>query len=576
MQGLTQPELLLKPFCSSGNKNTLPDVNTDALNPQKADLTNGFPAITEGSPDDGKIPPERKDFNGLGYLTTSYDFFYQAGGTFTFSSTIATAIGGYPKGAKLWYKNADGVCMILESAKENNSDNFLLDNSYIGDSWKVVSFMGIDNSNIKLLDFVFRDREVHDMAWVLSDGSWLDGSVYAGAYNHLIDDIGYRAVELLNTKNIYVNATNAGFSGYCVRRSALDKTVDGTTYYAWNTSSSDSYDKTIYLTLNVDSMTTEDAIDAMQGQRIYTTADGTAFSASVNKIMVNSTDTYTINGSEVVLDVKIGSDGHKVVLVTDDEDATVSSIFNATGVAWYYVLDRDNSRFKLPRTIYSFDGARGNVGGYIEAGLPDFGGQLGSINGHGFVANGIFKQTSAYVTNPGGGTGDWRNVEAKGSYSNEIYGKSNTVQPPATECYLYFYVGGFNDDAISQTAGLNASLFMDKMSKDGSDSTSVALSNILTSASSSSLSDMVSLVMPDYSSGITVSGTFTPTTNGVLAFVYMETSGVTIKDGDERVYYHAWGGGDYGTQYSQAYVWVKKGVTLTGVPSSRFYPCFGG
>lgn len=135
METLTQPTLLLKPFAESGDKNTIPNVNQDSSEPQLADLTGGFPPITGIDPDDGGIPAERKDFNGLGYLTTLYDFFYQAGGTFTWNDTIAQAIGGYPLGARLWYTNSDGVTLILRSTKGNNLDNFTQDSSYIGTSW---------------------------------------------------------------------------------------------------------------------------------------------------------------------------------------------------------------------------------------------------------------------------------------------------------------------------------------------------------------------------------------------------------------------------------------------------------
>ncbi|MBS7401776.1 MAG: hypothetical protein KIG16_04650, partial [Eubacteriales bacterium] len=47
------------------------------------------------------------------------------------------------------------------------------------------------------------------------------------------------------------------------------------------------------------------------------------------------------------------------------------------------------------------------------------------------------------------------------SQSNSIYGASDTVQPPATQMYLYFYVGNFEQSAIEQTAGLNAEMFND-------------------------------------------------------------------------------------------------------------------
>lgn len=135
MQTLTQPTALLKPFAEEGDKNTIPVTNTDATNPQLADLTNGFPEITSLDPDDGGIPAQRKDFNALGYLTTLYDYFYQAGGTFTWNDTIANAIGGYPLGARLWYTDTNGVTLILRSTKGNNLDDFTQNQSYIGTSW---------------------------------------------------------------------------------------------------------------------------------------------------------------------------------------------------------------------------------------------------------------------------------------------------------------------------------------------------------------------------------------------------------------------------------------------------------
>lgn len=134
MEGLTQPTLLLKPFAESGDRNNIPET-PNVTYPQRADLTNGFPEITGKTPEQGGLPPERKDFNALGYLTTTYDFFYQAGGTFTFNSTISTAIGGYPQGARLWYTDSNGATTILRSTKNDNTDNFVTTPSYIGTSW---------------------------------------------------------------------------------------------------------------------------------------------------------------------------------------------------------------------------------------------------------------------------------------------------------------------------------------------------------------------------------------------------------------------------------------------------------
>lgn len=132
MQSLTQPTTLLKPFAENGDKNTLP---VSATGTQKASLDEGFPEKTSLAPAAGGLPPERKDFNALGHLTTTYDYFYQAGGTFTFNSTISTAIGGYPLNARLWYTDGNGATVVLRSTKGNNTDNFVTTPSYIGTSW---------------------------------------------------------------------------------------------------------------------------------------------------------------------------------------------------------------------------------------------------------------------------------------------------------------------------------------------------------------------------------------------------------------------------------------------------------
>lgn len=148
METLTQPTLLLKPFAESGDKNTIPVTNTDASNPQLADLTNGFPQITSETPANNGLPPERKDFNGLGYLTTTYDYFAQAGGTYTFNQTVSDAIGGYPEGSRLWYTPSSGETMIVRSLIQNNTYNFNTDPSYIdGVKWKVDT-PTLDGNNI--------------------------------------------------------------------------------------------------------------------------------------------------------------------------------------------------------------------------------------------------------------------------------------------------------------------------------------------------------------------------------------------------------------------------------------------
>lgn len=139
MENLTQPTELAQPFAINGDKNTIPKEYTSgqrSTNPQLADQKLGFPEVTSKLFTQGGLPPERKDFNGLGYLTTLYDYFYQAGGTFTYNTKTADDIGGYPLNARLWYNDGTST-YLLRSTKANNKDNFITNPSVIGTSWVV-------------------------------------------------------------------------------------------------------------------------------------------------------------------------------------------------------------------------------------------------------------------------------------------------------------------------------------------------------------------------------------------------------------------------------------------------------
>ncbi|MBR2391950.1 MAG: collagen-like protein, partial [Elusimicrobiaceae bacterium] len=131
-------------------------------------------------------------------------------------------------------------------------------------------------------------------------------------------------------------------------------------------------------------------------------------------------------------------DKHKIVLA--DQESKVSDIYRATGVAWYYILDTENKRFKLPRTKFAFTGLRDSVGNYVEAGVPNITGSFKA---------GVYNNVSGAFTvkqNQGGNGGyeDWNQASVydfDASLSNKVYGNSDTVQPRATQMYLYFYVG---------------------------------------------------------------------------------------------------------------------------------------
>lgn len=137
---LTLPQVLTGAFAYGGDKNAI--ANTPSTtSPQLANIQTGFPAITQVPPELGGIPPERGDFNGIFNLLSSFYYYTQNGGVYTFEQTVSDAIGGYPKGATLYYTDSNGATSTVRSLINNNTFNFNLTPSYIddGEHWKTVS-----------------------------------------------------------------------------------------------------------------------------------------------------------------------------------------------------------------------------------------------------------------------------------------------------------------------------------------------------------------------------------------------------------------------------------------------------
>ena len=88
-----------------------------------------------------------------------------------------------------------------------------------------------------------------------------------------------------------------------------------------------------------------------------------------------------------------------------------------------------------------------NDGGeLIDAGLPNIKGDLtvvgGGSSGGWYTTNGAFKEKSSgnrryWASSNGASAGVSSGFEIDASKSNEIYGKSNTVQPPAIKVYAF-------------------------------------------------------------------------------------------------------------------------------------------
>lgn len=129
-----KPTVIPRIWSEGGQHTAIAETTTEL---GRASFQKGFPEETSTPIASGGVPPKRQDFNAMGYIPMSHDFFAQNGGCYTFDSDVSNAIGGYPKGAILWVWANNVPSYPVVSMKNGNSDNFVTTPSFInGTSWK--------------------------------------------------------------------------------------------------------------------------------------------------------------------------------------------------------------------------------------------------------------------------------------------------------------------------------------------------------------------------------------------------------------------------------------------------------
>lgn len=110
----TQPLLMSVPFANAGAKNTIPQ-NTTTLG--KASLVNGFPTETSMPIDDGGVPPQRADFNGMLYWLSTFAMFQQSGGKFAYDASINYDVPSiiYHNGDLWWCLQSNGPATVVKT-----------------------------------------------------------------------------------------------------------------------------------------------------------------------------------------------------------------------------------------------------------------------------------------------------------------------------------------------------------------------------------------------------------------------------------------------------------------------------
>jgi hypothetical protein len=120
MQLSSAPAKIVEAWAINGQKNTIPVPSQIPITPGAASWNDGFPPLTMLAPTDGGIGPSGLDMNGLGFSLSSPIVWFCAGAGFPYDATFSSAVGGYPKGARVLA--ATGVGYWLSTVDNNTTD----------------------------------------------------------------------------------------------------------------------------------------------------------------------------------------------------------------------------------------------------------------------------------------------------------------------------------------------------------------------------------------------------------------------------------------------------------------------
>lgn len=223
---------------------------------------------------------------------------------------------------------------------------------------------------------------------------------------------------------------------------------------------------------------------------------GTKYSAVYNFLLEEYNNTASTSQTENEITFKVTPRGFRIADSTQEQ--AILNLYNTTGVAWYYIIDPTNTRFKLPRTKYGFVGLRDSVGEYVSESLPNIKGfidnsAVSSGQTGAFASSGSYSSTPIATTSSS--TVKRGYIDFNASNSSLTYQDNAPVQQRATQMYLYFYAGEYTQTAVEQTAGLNAELFNGKVD--------LNFNNM--NPSQTAKNTIVAWGMPDYSAGVSKS-----------------------------------------------------------------------
>lgn len=334
------------------------------------------------------------------------------------------------------WKESSSFSWILASEGQAGYDHLVADltqSSYI--RWLRVVGAGVEYIYTRGMNPQVGDMAYNDTDWTSEAGAITQvglnlQSIVVGGNSYEFADINGSQTDTIEVPAIASIAfTNNGGRHVLNRDSTLDMTYQGTQYYGW---------RPVESSITGTYLTT--SLFPKVGDVCWNYNNGSLYEGFVIQEAIVSTTTTT----SITVDYYRAPDGHKICL--PDQESALQTLFEGTGIAWYYILDTANQQFKLPRTHFGFVGARDTVGNYVAPGLPNITGTQENVMTQGDTHSGALSRVDTgegYYTG-GGDAALWlrrSRLVFNASNSDPIYGNSATVQAPATQMYLCFFVG---------------------------------------------------------------------------------------------------------------------------------------
>lgn len=207
----SQPTFLKMPFAANGDKNTIPQTTPEASG--AASLNDGFPKLTETPISKGGIPPMRKDFNGVLNWLSSFDFFLQSGGVFSWSEDLdyTPPCIVYHKGVMWWNVKACGASSTVKEPTAANSAYWI---PYIKHLLDTAETQGVKIAGNVAIGTII---------------AWASANSIDAKYGTWIECNGQSIAQYPDLVEVLGSTTAPNFQGLFLR-GAGSQTINGTTY----------------------------------------------------------------------------------------------------------------------------------------------------------------------------------------------------------------------------------------------------------------------------------------------------------------------------------------------------------